>query len=275
MKACIYSLALCFIACVAASQNVVIAESESDADPSAILDIQSFTKGLLVPRVSLSQRVDILNPAEGLLVYQLDDVKGFYYFQEGQWTAFVNTTQITNFGSGSVITNEERKNLERLDTLDLVPIGSIIPFAGPQSNIPEGWLLCDGTPRAVGVYHKLFEAIGYSWGGSADIFYLPDLRGYFLRGKTGSTGNDPDATSRTNIDGTEVLGNVVGSYQSDEVGPHSHIYYDYQIKSGRVSASEIGAYNGSSAANDEETTLVNSGSESRPKNAYVNYIIKY
>lgn len=92
-------------------QSVVIAESESTADASAILDVQSESKGLLIPRMTATDRLDISSPADGLLVYQTDDVTGFYYYNGSTWTAFININQITDFGSGQVISDAERTSL--------------------------------------------------------------------------------------------------------------------------------------------------------------------
>jgi hypothetical protein len=47
-------------------------------DPSAKLHVASTDKGLLIPRMTLAQRTNISNPANGLMVYQTDDVTGFY-----------------------------------------------------------------------------------------------------------------------------------------------------------------------------------------------------
>jgi hypothetical protein len=47
-------------------------------DASAKLDITSTTKGLLVPRMTSTQKAAISSPANGLLVYQTDGVIGFY-----------------------------------------------------------------------------------------------------------------------------------------------------------------------------------------------------
>ena len=47
-------------------------------DASAKLDITSTTKGLLVPRMTSTQRSAITSPATGLLIYQSDGVSGFY-----------------------------------------------------------------------------------------------------------------------------------------------------------------------------------------------------
>jgi hypothetical protein len=63
-------------------------------DQSAILDLSSTNKGLLMPRVTLQQRSSILNPANGLIVYQTDMLSGFYYFDGKGWQAVgANTAQ--------------------------------------------------------------------------------------------------------------------------------------------------------------------------------------
>lgn len=45
---------------------------------SALLDVASTSKGVLVPRMTQAQRTAITSPAQGLLVYQTDGTEGFY-----------------------------------------------------------------------------------------------------------------------------------------------------------------------------------------------------
>ena len=60
------------------SQSVSINTTGTAADTSAILDISSSSKGFLMPRMTQSQRLGIVLPADGLLIFQADSVKGFY-----------------------------------------------------------------------------------------------------------------------------------------------------------------------------------------------------
>lgn len=65
----------------------------------------------------------------------------------------------------------------------LVPAGQIVAFAGPVANIPEGWVLCDGTSLSQTNFASLFQAIGTTWGGVGnDTFRVPDLRDRILLG---------------------------------------------------------------------------------------------
>ncbi len=52
---------------------------------SAILDINSTTKGMLTPRMNITQRNAISSPATGLLIYQTNSTPGFYYFDGMLW----------------------------------------------------------------------------------------------------------------------------------------------------------------------------------------------
>ena len=49
------------------------------SDPSAMLDVSSTTKGFLAPRMISSDRTSIINPAKGLMVYDIIDDKMYTY----------------------------------------------------------------------------------------------------------------------------------------------------------------------------------------------------
>lgn len=75
-------LLLTNITCVAQS-GVAINTTGAAADASAIFDASSTNSGLLIPRMNKADRNDILQPAEGLLIYQVDDTTGFWYYNSG------------------------------------------------------------------------------------------------------------------------------------------------------------------------------------------------
>jgi BclB C-terminal domain-containing protein len=52
---------------------------------SAQLDVTSTTKGVLVPRVTQTERDAIVEPATGLLVFQTNNTPGFYYYNGTEW----------------------------------------------------------------------------------------------------------------------------------------------------------------------------------------------
>lgn len=68
------------------AQNIAINDNGAQPDSSALLDLQSTTKGFLAPRMTEAQRVAIPLPSKGLLVYQIDNDSGFYYHNGTLWT---------------------------------------------------------------------------------------------------------------------------------------------------------------------------------------------
>ncbi|MCF6366822.1 MAG: hypothetical protein L3J35_11530, partial [Bacteroidales bacterium] len=61
------------------SQGVKVSTSGGSSHPSAILDVESTTQGLLIPRMSSNQRKLISNATSGLLVFDTDINSFFIY----------------------------------------------------------------------------------------------------------------------------------------------------------------------------------------------------
>ena len=178
-------------------------------------------------------------------------------------------------------------NLKQEIINQLVPPGSVVAFAGPSANIPAGWLLCDGATYSRAQYPALFSAIGIAWG-AADFtgqnFQVPDLRGEFLRGVSQGTGRDPDANSRVNAYFGGNTGDQVGSYQYHQLFNHGHGVSLNNGNGGILAVNLAGGPGGgwdSVGANysptgyGSVTVLPTGGSETRPINVSVYYIIKY
>lgn len=161
-----------------------------------------------------------------------------------------------------------------------VPVGTVVTYAGVlhASSIAKlyelGWLPCNGEEQPTKDFADLFSVIGYSHGGSGDKFRVPDLRGRFVRGVDAGAKRDPDAGFRKEAAAGGNKGDQVGSVQGDEIRKHSHSvpnvpqglhwatdmlekYYVSQWNSQSRDSSEVG------------------GSETRPVNVALNYIIRY
>jgi hypothetical protein len=80
----------------ATAQSVSINTTGATADPSAILDVTSTTKGMLIPRMTKAQKTAIATPATGLLIYQTSpDSLGFQYYDGAQWIWLSGTSDST------------------------------------------------------------------------------------------------------------------------------------------------------------------------------------
>ena len=55
-------------------------------DASSALEIESTTGGILIPRMTETQRDAIVSPASGLMIYQTDQEFGFYFYNGTLWT---------------------------------------------------------------------------------------------------------------------------------------------------------------------------------------------
>jgi hypothetical protein len=131
------------------AQSVAINADSSLPDPSAILDLKSGNKGLLVPRMTLAQRNAIAVPAIGLLIYQTDNTPGFYCYDGAAWSAVkgsggggtgtgnnwtLNGNDISNNNTGNVGVNTTNPIKNQLQIGDMGSAG----FNGNQFALGNG-----------------------------------------------------------------------------------------------------------------------------------------
>ena len=74
---------------MAATAQVAITTDGSAPDNSAILDLKSDNRGLLIPRMNKAQRENIPSPATGLLIFQTGSDPGLYYHDAGNWIKLI------------------------------------------------------------------------------------------------------------------------------------------------------------------------------------------
>ena len=58
-----------------------ISNNASSTDTTAVLILESTSKGILIPRMTSAQRTAINNPANGLLVFQTDGTRWLLFLQ--------------------------------------------------------------------------------------------------------------------------------------------------------------------------------------------------
>lgn len=74
------------------AQNMSINDNGNPPDNSAMLDITSNSKGLLIPRMTQALRNAIGSPATGLMIYQTNNTPGYYYYNGSSWVQSIGTT---------------------------------------------------------------------------------------------------------------------------------------------------------------------------------------
>ena len=179
---------------------------------------------------------------------------------------------------------------------DDAPVGTIVAWGGDVKSVPENWKVCGGKSLNKNKYPELYEAIGTCWGGDGSPkFNLPDLRGLFLRGVDAGAKRDPDAQKRSpSKEGCKPV--AVGSKQGDAIQNHSHAAGghthsgDHGHPWGYVSVAQgtdysnvvcslapsaiYGIANLKGAVGYGTKAELTTSEETRPKNAYVYWIIK-
>ncbi len=252
----------------------------------------------------LKEKFDLIDETTQSLKEQLDIVEVNYVALKDQFDISVANIEVLkdrldiNEENSKILT--ERLDIEeansasfrnRLDIveakIDVVPIGTIVPFGAISTKVPEGWLLCDGRTVSRTEYSDLFSIIQINWGKGDEIstFNLPDLRGVVLRGgntvgaSVRSDGyKDPDFNLRKYISGGSNFKNnkgveeKIGSFQMDENKEHSHTHTRFSVLQYDTGNGD-GANRMCRGAGSGITTK-SGGNESRGKNAAIHYIIK-
>lgn len=151
--------------------------------------------------------------------------------------------------------------LKSLDLSFLVPIGSI--FSTASQTLPNDYyLFCHGQKLLKADYEALYQVIGDSFGVSTDIeFFIPDTRGLFIRGYDAGVGAD--------------LSRVFGTVQPDAYKSHTHwsnLTRPAHLWDNGANANQFGYVSGGYSR--QSSLIASGGTETRPKNLALNYIIK-
>lgn len=81
---------------------------------SAALDIVATNKGMLVPRLTEMQRNAIASPATGLLIFQTDNIAGFYFYNGTAWAAISASNKIQDADANTTIEVEKNANEDKI-----------------------------------------------------------------------------------------------------------------------------------------------------------------
>lgn len=137
--------------------GVSLVQGDQSPHASAMLDIISTNKGVLLPRLTTAQRLAITPLTQGLLVYDLTEYSFYYVDQDTTcWRVLEN-----HKANGSTGCDESSGK---------VPVGGIISYYGLITNFPsglgqlgtqyEGWAICDGQPGTPDLRGRFVVGVG-------------------------------------------------------------------------------------------------------------------
>ena len=107
---------------VNAQQGVAINTDGSNSHNSAMLDIKSNSKGILIPRMTAAQKNAITSPAAGLLIYQNDGTVGFYYYSGSAWMPLSSAAAGPLTGWATTGNNATDSSINFIGTADNQPL---------------------------------------------------------------------------------------------------------------------------------------------------------
>jgi hypothetical protein len=201
--------------------QVGINSDGSNPDNSSMLDVKSITKGMLVPRMTLSQRNAIGSPASGLLIYQTDNTPGFYYNagsssvpdwkivgnNAGTFSQWTTTGSNIYYNSGNVgigLSNPTAKihiqspSYESMLSSSSYGVYGMHSISGSYGYLgasneggfgfsPNGWGLRGTTTNGYALYGQHSASGNTGWIGSTnEAVYGSSTAGYGVKGSTGN-----------------------------------------------------------------------------------------
>ena len=191
--------------------------------------------------------------------------------------------------ANDVLQSDGSGNLSFAALPQAVPTGSVHMMA--TTTAPSGYLKCNGANVSRTTYADLFAVIGttHGAGDGSSTFGLPDLRGEFVRGWDDSRGVDSgrsfgssqsDANKQHNHTATATSTSTV----SDPGHLHQVAYSNSDSGDGVIEESGTGlsgyeptetATTGITVSTSTSVSVANSGgSEARPRNVAMMYVIK-
>ncbi|MBN3036391.1 MAG: hypothetical protein JW861_12465 [Bacteroidales bacterium] len=86
------------------AQSTCISDVSHTADASAVLDVYSTARGMLLPRLTTTQRTGITSPATGLVVYDTD-INSFFFYDGSSWVQVSSGQLWSRTGTDTYLSN--------------------------------------------------------------------------------------------------------------------------------------------------------------------------
>lgn len=151
---------------------------------SAILDLTSTSKGILIPRMTAAQKNAIASPSTGLLLFQTDAPAGFYYYNGSAWLNIANlgtsnryipySSNFAFYTTGQSLTSAASGNNIDLTGSDLE---IIVPSGFSSNRIVLNWDTWGDLSTTNTAHGSLRYAISQS-GAATYTFYSVAMNGW-------------------------------------------------------------------------------------------------
>lgn len=213
------------------AQGVAINTDGSNPDASAILDVKSNSKGVLIPRMTLSERSSISTPASGLLVYQTNGTSGFYFYDGSGWVRLATGSEVDQTVSLTGGTGISVSGTYPNFTI----VNSSPSSGGTLTSVTAGTGLSGGTITSTGTISMPSVGTAGTYGSATQVPVLTTDSQGRVTGVTNTTisgvapsagsgnyiqnGTSQQTTANYNIDGNGTLGGDINVNGGDINGP--------------------------------------------------------
>ena len=211
--------------------QVGINANNNNPDPSAMLDVQSTDKGMLVPRMTTAQRTAISNPTTGLLVFD-NQTNSFWFWSGSQWEELGN-----GGGNGWGLTGNAGTDaaMNFIGTTDSVALVLKVNDQPAMRLIPGTNATYTGVPNIVGGHYSNYVPSTNISGATIAGGRANSASSNFA---TVSGGHDNQVNS--NADGGTIGGGkdngALGDYSTIPGGRNNFVSGDYSFAAGKGAA---------------------------------------
>lgn len=181
--------------------NAQVGIGTTSPNATAQLEVTSVTKGVLIPRMTSTQRTSISSPAEGLLVYQTDAPTGFYNYVSGSWIKLATLNDL----STPTIPSAYAANTSG-SSISVVLGGTDIPLPNAQ-NFSSGFTI-NGSNTVITIANAGRYMISYKLNSSANVLASSRL---VLNGSSVSGSLVSPSVSTTNFQSQVITNITAGS----------------------------------------------------------------
>ncbi len=255
MKNTLFILLILFSGITQSFAQVAVNNDGSAADNSAMLDIKSSNKGLLIPRMSFADTSNITSPALGLIIFITND-SSFYYHKNSGWVKMVAGE------TGWTVDGNTVFNLDRN-----IGIGTDDPEAklAIHSNSKDTLLILEATQNdsatqlgeyidlktgkgdLVGTYQVLqsdyIDNTGSLMGLQNKLLGTGNTSVYAIFNDIYHSGSGRHYAMYNRMRGTALAGYQYGIYQDMDINGNHEQYGLYNIISGDNTSAQYGCYN--------------------------------
>jgi hypothetical protein len=193
MKNYVISVCLVFLIPISINAQVGINTDASTPDASAMLDIKSTDKGILIPRLTTTQRTAISNPATGLLVFD-QTTAGFWFYDGSNWTDLSDGDNLGNhIATQNIQLGDNRISRSGATDLGLTfDASKLATFRGPIGAFEILKIQGDDNPQlSIEQLNFAYPYYKWSFGGNEQSFTIRDAisNTYPFRIKAASSNN--------------------------------------------------------------------------------------